>query len=186
MLAMKYFFVAQSTHYVLDRKQIPDEVLKRNNRLKWALMLINLLLPLAFAIFLITKKIDLTVIIRSTNDMETLAIVVSFLSLLFLLTALNSVILFWSGRTICNNLPESPLKLAVCQHKSIAQAIASIIHALGFASFLVAYFLLQFHDSDVKVVFIMFTLCNLLSCIEQLLNMNVVFRLISNKSGIED
>ena len=139
--ALKYFFVAQSTTYVFDRKKIPDEVVKRNFRLKWTLMLINVLLPIAFAIFLIVVDVDLAESIKTEHDIKTLVIVVSFLSAIYFLTALNSFILYWSGTKICKSLPGSLLKITICKTKARFHAIASILAAFGLAGFLIAYFL---------------------------------------------
>lgn len=122
--ATKYLFVAQSTTYVLERKEIPDEVVKRYFRLKWTLMLISLLLPIAFAIFLIVVDVNLAKSIKTEHDMKTLVIVVSFLSAIYLLAALNSFISYWSAKKICESLPRSMLKLSICKTKERCHAIA--------------------------------------------------------------
>ena len=184
--ALKYFFVAQSTTYVFDRKEIPDEVVKRNLRLKRALMLINVLLPIAFAIFLIVVDVDLAESIKTEHDIKTLVIVVSFLSAIYFLAALNSFILYWSGTKICKLLPECRLKVTISKTKARLHATASILSAFGLTGFLIAYFLDLLGTQNFLIVFLLFTLCNLLCILEQSLNMFVVFRLIKNKAGIAD
>ena len=173
---MKYFFVAQSTIYVLDRKEIPDEVVKRSLRLKWTLMLIHLLLPIAFAIYLIVSDLDLAEIIDEENDTKTIVIVVSFLSAVNLLAALNSFILYWSGTKICKLLPECRLKVTISKTKARLHATASILSAFGLTGFLIAYFLDLLGTQNFLIVFVLFTLCILLCILEQSLNMFVVFR----------
>ena len=104
-------------------------------------MLINVLLPIAFAIFLIVFDVDLAESIKTEHDIKTLVIVVSFLSVIYFLAALNSFILYWSGTKICKSLPDSLLKITICKTKARFHAIASILFAFGLAGFLIAYFL---------------------------------------------